>query len=563
MKASSVKVWSSIFAMLLCIQSVSAYSLKGTVYDSSTNAALSGVIVYHKATANRAITGASGVFSLTIGGSAGAQSHQPMLAQDKKQLPEVPAGTDTLVFARAGFEQQELAVSLHDTNLVIKLRPVHEKPGPSPALFAKPYYTCLRNFYVATTGNDANDGSRAHPWRTIQHANDMAPRAGDCINVLPGVYAWGAKISHGGNQASSIGYVVYRSTVLDGAVITDPRAAFEILAAENTPNYVIIDGFELAASSEIVYGQGINCWNSRSRRFHSHHIWVTNCIIHGYGQSGIQMNDGDYYYVIHNTLYNNCAATCDARGSGISFCALKPATGYTPTADDAYNLTFGVLTPFHNVVNWNILHDNFIKRCGTVANPYNTDGNGIIMDVFNNRGETNVVYPYKTLIAFNITYRNGNYGIHLFLSGMANGNGFTVANNTSYNNNLDPANRGTMRGEINNNGSENATVMNNIAVSITGAGFLRYNNTYACAGKGGDSYVNNIDGGQQHARAWLPNVWSAAANKAADPLWVDAPGGNFALKAGSPAIGYGQTRDFLSLQSVTCGAYPYEEAKKR
>ncbi len=28
-----------------------------------------------------------------------------------------------------------------------------------------------------------------------------------------------------------------------------------------------------------------------------------------------------------------------------------------------------------------------------------------------------------------------------------------------------------MRGEINNNGSVNATVMNNIAVSITGAGF--------------------------------------------------------------------------------------------
>ncbi|MEI9982837.1 MAG: hypothetical protein WDN69_06255 [Aliidongia sp.] len=27
-----------------------------------------------------------------------------------------------------------------------------ELPGPNAALFAKPYYTCLRNFYVATTG---------------------------------------------------------------------------------------------------------------------------------------------------------------------------------------------------------------------------------------------------------------------------------------------------------------------------------------------------------------------------------------------------------------------------
>ena len=69
MKQSGIKVWMSIFAMLVCIQSVSAHSLKGTVYDSSTNASLSGVIVYHKATANRVITDASGVFSLTIGGS--------------------------------------------------------------------------------------------------------------------------------------------------------------------------------------------------------------------------------------------------------------------------------------------------------------------------------------------------------------------------------------------------------------------------------------------------------------------------------------------------------------
>ena len=139
MKPSRVKVSTISFAMLLCSQPVFAYPLKGTVHDSSTNAALSGVIVSHKATANRVITGTSGVFSLTIGGSAGAQSHQPILGQDRKRLPEVPAGTDTLVFARAGFEQQELAVSPGDTHLAIKLTPLHERPGPSPALFAKPY----------------------------------------------------------------------------------------------------------------------------------------------------------------------------------------------------------------------------------------------------------------------------------------------------------------------------------------------------------------------------------------------------------------------------------------
>ena len=90
MKPSNVKVWTSIFASLLCIQPVSAYPLKGTVYDSSTNAALSGVIVYHKATANRVITGTSGVFSLTIGGSTGTNRTNPFWHKTRNNCRRFP-----------------------------------------------------------------------------------------------------------------------------------------------------------------------------------------------------------------------------------------------------------------------------------------------------------------------------------------------------------------------------------------------------------------------------------------------------------------------------------------
>jgi hypothetical protein len=34
-----------------------------------------------------------------------------------------------------------------------------QKPGPSPDLFASPFYTCLRNVYVAASGSDSGDGS--------------------------------------------------------------------------------------------------------------------------------------------------------------------------------------------------------------------------------------------------------------------------------------------------------------------------------------------------------------------------------------------------------------------
>jgi len=44
-----------------------------------------------------------------------------------------------------------------------------------------------KDYYVSTTGSDSNDGSVAHPWRTIRHAAAMA-QAGMTIHVAPGTY---------------------------------------------------------------------------------------------------------------------------------------------------------------------------------------------------------------------------------------------------------------------------------------------------------------------------------------------------------------------------------------
>src|ERR1700723_4241273 len=87
--------------------------------------------------------------------------------------------------------------------------PPVNKPGPNAALFAAPYYSITTNLYVATTGNDSTgDGSIGNPWLTLNHANAQAPTAGTCINVAPGTYAAGVLITHGGNAATSTGYVI-------------------------------------------------------------------------------------------------------------------------------------------------------------------------------------------------------------------------------------------------------------------------------------------------------------------------------------------------------------------
>src|SRR5262249_18994637 len=153
---------------------------------------------------------------------------------------------------------------------------------------------------------------------------------------------------------------------------------------------------------------------------------VLNSIISGYGQSGIQMNQGEYFYVVHNTIYGNAHTSCVAQGSGISFAGLIAIPGYRPTADDLTNPILGNIgSAFHNAVEWDVLSNNAVTNCGTASRPINTDGNDIIMDSLDWGGQGGTVpYAGGVLIAFNITYNAGAGGVTTFHSGRV-----TIANN--------------------------------------------------------------------------------------------------------------------------------------
>ena len=59
-------------------------------------------------------------------------------------------------------------------------------------LFVFATSNAANNWYVSSTGSDVapGDGSMAHPWLTLQHANDdKSVVDGDTIRVLPGIYA--------------------------------------------------------------------------------------------------------------------------------------------------------------------------------------------------------------------------------------------------------------------------------------------------------------------------------------------------------------------------------------
>ena len=101
------------------------------------------------------------------------------------------------------------------------------------------------SFYVATTGNDSNPGTQAAPWRTIQHAADMA-RAGSTVNVRGGTYEELVSINASGN--ASDGFIAFKSypgetAILDATRFT-PSGRQGVLTIHGQ-SYVRIEGFEI------------------------------------------------------------------------------------------------------------------------------------------------------------------------------------------------------------------------------------------------------------------------------------------------------------------------------
>jgi len=407
-------------------------------------------------------------------------------------------------------------------------------PGPDRDLFDYPYYKCARSYFVGPAGSDRADGTGpSSAWATLQHANDSIAAqgatsgAGTCVIIKPGLYKGGVHITAGGNAATATGYLVYRCEKMDKCTVTGPpaTAGTEGQVVWDQPNgagsYVMIDGFVLAASAPSqggaygtgAFGQGIQLWDGNdtvaNAAFSVHHVWIMNSIISGYGQAGINMNDGEYFYVVHNTVHNNANAGCQAQGSGIAFVELKAVPGtYKRTADDGMNHILGDIGSFNNAIAWNVVYNNATTKCGDASNPYDTDGNNIILDTLNNGNIggtliTGPTYPGSVLVEFNVTYNAGGRGIHIFRS-----ENITVANNSCYNSDLDPYLYAIYRPCIGDNIGYNNEFFNNLAYAIpqpklgaapcagSSKGCLAFNGAYAgglAAGGGAeDRFFNNI-----------------------------------------------------------------------
>ena len=296
-------------------------------------------------------------------------------------------------------------------------------------------YTCLRNVYVSTSGNDSNSGTVNSPLRTLQAGLNPWPlhQPGDCINVMPGTYSEAVNMNQGGNSNSASGYVVLRAPS-GGVLINTPTYAGVVASISFNASYEVIDGLEVAGN---VANGGATGACVSGGTWNTHHLAVLNSKVHNCGSSGIQFAYGDYYWAIGNESYGN-ASTNLIQGSGISVYQARQVYGFNYVSADS--------AAYHIELVSNRSHDNMESYPCTQSNPScHTDGNGIVLDDLSNSQTYGAypAYPFQSLIQANSVWNNGGRGIDVGRTSNA-----YVIGNIAYGNNQDLSNLGTYRGEL-------------------------------------------------------------------------------------------------------------------
>jgi len=200
-------------------------------------------------------------------------------------------------------------------------------------------------YYVATTGNDAAAGTLAAPWRTINHAAQVAV-AGDAVFVRGGTYKEAVTVAHSGN--ASAGPITFRnyageSPVVDGTGVAccggDVRGLFDL----ESRSYVTIQGFEI-----------------RNFKSTSSAEEPAGILVRGSG-SNIQILDNKVHDIVTTAEGNNG----NAHGIGIYGNATTPYAYVTLSGNEVYGMKTGwseTITLDGNVTHFtvtnNVVHDN-------------------------------------------------------------------------------------------------------------------------------------------------------------------------------------------------------------
>lgn len=415
-----------------------------------------------------------------------------------------------------------IAVAVTDPfNVTVTISPV-QTPGPSLALYnARTYYTCQSTIFVSVAGSGNGTGSSATNAMSFANARANAAGPGTCFTLATGTYTLPNSDfpTHGGTSSTMTGYVVWRCSIMPfsfsgnvlqgentGCVFNGVGGPVSAIAVAPNTSFVMFDGIEINCTvNSIGVGFGIDNGGANAS---SHHIWLLNSDVHHCTQSGVQANNTDWLFFVHNVWHDNAASTGGC-GSGLSIFNPAGLPNYTPTVGNPdYFHSTTMNRTYDIVIDYNYGVRNFNLQSQGCANGLPTDGEGIILDVSTASCNNGAVCPFagNYLVMGNIMYGNSGHGIESFYNftgGSANAHA-DIINNTVYSNAYLNAQTGISAdsAQMVANNTPNGNYWNNITITTTGTQSCNkspttYPNSIACT---------NLDSSPINTNTWTTNL---------------------------------------------------------
>ncbi len=245
----------------------------------------------------------------------------------------------------------------------------------STATLASPAY------FVSPTGNNANPGTQALPWKTLQYAVSKLV-AGDTLYAMTGTYAEKVSINASGTAAAPITVTAYpgQSPVIDGATVTVGSYA-SLLKLYGS--YITVSNFEVrninndghggnGGASTVAAGYGVSLEgnNNTVSNLNVHNTWAQGIIASG-NNSLIENNTVSYVAMSNCRLANtaNCSTTSRGWASCLSAGSPYGSGLVTHNAVISGNTVFncwgeGVSTWLSNgtIIQDNVIYNNWAQN---------------------------------------------------------------------------------------------------------------------------------------------------------------------------------------------------------
>ena len=254
-------------------------------------------------------------------------------------------------------------------------------------------------YYVSTGGLDSNDGSSAHPWRTIQHgADQLLP--GDTLLINPGVYQEGGiTVTRGGTAAAPVTFKANGTgVIIDKSGVGSRQDALFITGAD----YVVVDGLTIQ-----------NATRAGIRIDSSHHVTVRNSVFANNKTWGLFTDFSDYTIVENSESYG----AVNQHGIYISNSSDYPTIRHNRLHDNAMcglHMNGDISMGGDGIISHGLVEGNIIYNNGTLG------GSAINMD-----GVTD------TIVRNNLLYNNHASGISMYqIDGGSGSRRNKILNNT-------------------------------------------------------------------------------------------------------------------------------------